>query len=123
MFDGKIVISDRYFFSCLANLNARGYKNDKWIYEIAEFIPKPDLAFFLDVPLELAIDRVRQRVTEKDRWININLHKNLREEYINICHANSGILINSSGTSESSFEQVWNEVYKKMKEKRCNING
>lgn len=31
---GNVVISDRYFYSCLANLRARGYKKDRWIYEI-----------------------------------------------------------------------------------------
>ena len=32
---GEIVISDRYFYYCLANLRARGYEKDKWIYEVA----------------------------------------------------------------------------------------
>ena len=32
MKDGNIVISDRYFYSCLANLRARGFEKDKWIY-------------------------------------------------------------------------------------------
>ena len=38
MIKGKIVISDRYFYSCLANLRARGFMKDKWIYEIAESV-------------------------------------------------------------------------------------
>ena len=33
---GKTVLSDRYFYSCLANLRARGFTQDRWIYEIAE---------------------------------------------------------------------------------------
>ena len=37
MEQGKVVISDRYFYSCLANLRARGYKKDKWIYEICRY--------------------------------------------------------------------------------------
>ena len=45
---GKIVLSDRYFYSCLANLRARGFKQDEWIYEISESVFKPDAAFFLD---------------------------------------------------------------------------
>ena len=62
---GKWVISDRYFYSCLANLRARGYREDRWIYEIAEYIPKPDIAFFLDVGVDEAIRRVRSREEEK----------------------------------------------------------
>ena len=38
---GKIVICDRYFYSCLANLRARGYINDEWIYEISENLRSP----------------------------------------------------------------------------------
>ena len=34
---GRLVISDRYFYSCLANLRARGYTEDRWIYEVADF--------------------------------------------------------------------------------------
>lgn len=65
MQSGEIVISDRYFYSCLANLRARGFKNDAWIYEIAKSIVKPDIAFFFDVPVETAIKRVRSRAAEK----------------------------------------------------------
>ena len=69
MANGRIVISDRYFYSCLANLRARGYKYDEWIYEIAESVVCPDLAFFFDVPVEIAVARVRSRQEEKDRYI------------------------------------------------------
>ena len=67
--EGKIVISDRYFYSCLANLRARGYIKDKWIYEISKLIIKPDIAFFFDVPVKTAVARVRKRPDEKDRYI------------------------------------------------------
>ena len=61
MRSGKIVLSDRYFYSCLANLRARGFEHDKWIYEISESVIKPDVAFFFDVPVEEAVARVRRR--------------------------------------------------------------
>ena len=55
MAQGKVVISDRYFYSCLANLRARGFENDQWIYEIAESVVKPDVAFFFDISVEEAV--------------------------------------------------------------------
>ena len=62
----------------LANLCARGYERDRWIYEIAkQSIPAPDLAFFLDVPVETAVARVRQRPEEKDRYIDMELQNKL----------------------------------------------
>ena len=96
MESGNLVISDRYFYSCLANLRARGFQNDRWIYEIAKSIVKPDLAFFLDVPVEIAVKRVRSRAAEKDRYIDMELQYKLRKEYIRICKANGGILISTA---------------------------
>ena len=112
MEEGKIVISDRYFYSCLANLRSRGFENDKWIYEIAESVVKPDVAFFFDVPVETAIKRVRSRPEEKDRYIDIDLQHKLREEYIEICKANNGVLISTEMPIEESYQIVKNEVRK-----------
>lgn len=104
--DGKIVISDRYFYSCLANLRARGYCNDNWIYEVASFIPKPDISFFLDVSVETAIKRVKSRETEKERWIDIPLQYKLREEYLTICKSIKGTLIESCNSEDNTFSEI-----------------
>ena len=112
--EGKTVICDRYFYSCLANLRARGYTKDKWIYEISKAIPKPDLAFFLDVPVDIAIARVRQRPEEKDRYIDVDLQHKLFEEYRRICKKNKGILLASDKSEEDTFSEVLknlNELY------------
>lgn len=110
MEQGKIVISDRYFYSCLANLRARGFENDKWIYEIAESIVKPDVAFFFDVSVETAVKRVRNRIEEKDRYIDMELQYRLRDEYIRICRANNGVLISTEAPIEDCYAIVKNEV-------------
>ena len=102
--------------SCLANLRARGFKKDKWIYEIAEHVIKPDIAFFLDVPADLAIERVRSRPHEKDKYIDIDLQYKLRNEYIDICKKNGGILISSTSSPDKTYEQVWKAVEKFLEE-------
>lgn len=112
---GNIVISDRYFYSCLANLRARGFEKDGWIYEIAESVIEPDIAFFFDVPVETAVARVRKRPDEKDRYIDMDLQYKLRKEYINICKANGGVLISTEQDKEKSYEQVKRIVEKVMK--------
>lgn len=115
MSEGKIVISDRYFYSCLANLRARGFKCDKWIYEIAESLIKPDVAFFFDVPVETAVRRVRSRTEEKDRYIDMELQYRLRDEYIKICKANNGILISTEMPIEKCYDIVKSEVERVIK--------
>lgn len=114
MNEGKIVVSDRYFYSCLANLRARGFTSDQWIYEIAESVVEPDIAFFFDVPVETAVARVRQRPKEKDRYIDMELQYKLRDEYINICQANNGVLISTELPKEECFKIVKETIERKI---------
>ena len=110
MKQGKLVLSDRYFYSCLANLRARGFEEDAWIYEIAESVIKPDIAFFFDVPAEEAVARVRRRPEEKDRYIDMELQYKLRKEYVDICTANGGILISTMQPEDECYDIVKNAV-------------
>lgn len=104
---GKTVICDRYFYSCLANLCARGYEGDKWIYEISESIIEPDAAFFLDVPVETAISRVRARESEKNRFIDTKLQYRLRDFYIAEAYLNRGILLSTTESEEKTAHDVY----------------
>lgn len=115
MLQGHIVISDRYFYSCLANLRARGFKQDQWIYEVVKTVIQPDVAFFFDIPVETAIARVRSRPAEKDRYIDMQLQHKLHDEYIEICKANNGVLISTEGPIEDSYAIVKKEVERVLK--------
>ena len=114
---GKIVLSDRYFYSCLANLYARGFEQDHWIYEISQFVIKPDIAFFFDVPVETAVARVRQRPEERDRYIDMELQYRLREQYVSICQANDGVLLSTQESPEETYRHVINIVKKVMEDR------
>lgn len=113
---GKVVISDRYFYSCLANLLARGFENDRWIYEIAESVIKPDIAFFFDLPVPLAVSRVRNRPDEKDRYIDMELQYRLREKYREICQLNGGVFVSTEQPEEETYRLVWDKVKKLLGE-------
>lgn len=119
MKQGQLVLSDRYFYSCLANLRARGFDNDQWIYEIAESVVQPDIAFFFDVPVEMAVSRVRSRAAEKNRYIDIDLQYKLREEYLDICRTNGGVLIPTILSEEESYALVKQEVRKVLNNDEC----
>lgn len=112
---GKIVLSDRYFYSCLSNLRARGFEEDKWIYEIAESVIKPDMAFFFDVPVQEAVARVRRRPEEKDRYIDMDLQYKLRREYVDICTANHGVLISTMMSEDECYDIVKSTVKEILK--------
>lgn len=116
---GDVVISDRYFYSCLANLRARGFTSDQWIYEIAHFIQKPTVSFFLDVPVELAVQRVRQRREERNRYIDMELQYRLREEYLQIAEAADGVVISTNRPEEESFQSIVNAVESYIGYQKC----
>ena len=110
MRQGKIVLSDRYFYSCLANLRARGFERDRWIYEIARSVIRPDLSFFFDLPVETAIARVRSRASERNRYIDVELQHRLRKEYQRICRESGGVLISTECSPEESYVMVKTQV-------------
>jgi dTMP kinase len=78
--EGKIVVSDRYFYSSIAYQGARG-ADIQWIKTVNYFAIKPDIAFYLDVPPEVGLSRKKNgdtrisyleediRTTEKVRAI------------------------------------------------------
>lgn len=103
---GGIVLSDRYFYSCLANLRARGYENDQWIYEVSQWLVKPDIAFFFDVSVEKAIERIRRRPDEKTRYIDVKLQEKLHHQYQLICNENNGVMIPTECSEQESYAMV-----------------
>lgn len=112
--EGRIVISDRYYYSCLANLLARGYTKEQWIYEIAASVIRPDIAFFLDVPVETAVQRVRARAAEKNRYIDMALQYRLRAHYIEMARLNGGILLSTLKGEGDTARRVGGAVIKRV---------
>lgn len=107
---GQTVICDRYYFSCLANLIARGYPGDKWIYEISACIPRPDISFFLDVDTDVAGSRVHSRPDERNRYIDAEFQKKLRSVFKTICSDNDGVLISTERPLKECLCRIFSEV-------------
>jgi dTMP kinase len=57
---GKAVICDRYVFATIVLFTERGIDND-FLVRINEGIPRPDFAFYLDVPTPILQQRLRAR--------------------------------------------------------------
>ena len=58
---------------------------------------------------------MRKRPEEKDRYIDMGLQYRLREEYINICKKNKGVLISTELSEEESYKQVKQALERMMK--------
>lgn len=88
-----------------------------WIYEIAKSIRKPDVAFFLNVTVDEAIRRVRERPEEKDRYIDIELQKRLHDLYVSIARENGGVVVSTLMSEDTCFKRIIFEVEKLLNNK------
>ncbi len=62
--DGKIVVTDRYYFSSVAYQGARGLDWQYILKENEKIAIAPNLVIFLDVPVDVALDRIASERTE-----------------------------------------------------------
>jgi len=84
---GKIVLSDRYYFSSLAYQGAAGVDNN-WIKEMNRFALKPDLAVLLDILPEYSLHRLKRR---RSIYEDSDYLRKVREIYIKL--VNKGELV------------------------------
>jgi dTMP kinase len=54
---GAVVCADRYAYTAFARDVVRGVDR-AWVHNLYRFAPKPDLAFYFKVPLEVALGRI-----------------------------------------------------------------
>ena len=64
--EGKVVVSDRCVYSSLAYQGAAGLDLD-WIEEINIFALPSDLAFYISVPPEVVVNRIRRKKSVMER--------------------------------------------------------
>lgn len=102
LMEGKIVVSDRYLFSSLAYQGAAGLNID-WIRKVNEYAVKPDLAIFIDVAPEVAIERLKPT---KSVMENLENERKVREIYLKLVE--NGELIKVNGNR--SKREISNEI-------------
>ena len=112
--NGKWVVADRYADSTLAyqgggrglSVNALDEINNFGTYTL-----KPDITFFIDVPIEKADERMsvsRDRIEKEGS----NFQQRVRDQYLTI-HAKDPdrvVLINGEQSIDKVFEDVWSAM-------------
>ncbi len=81
--DGKVVISDRYFYSSLAYQWARGLDLD-WLIDLNRFAIRPDLTILLDLPVKESMKRINGRSIKTEFDKIAELQKKVRENYLQL---------------------------------------
>jgi dTMP kinase len=72
---GMIVLADRYVFTAFARDVVRGC-DPLWVRRIYQFAPRPDRAFYFNVPIEVSIARVlsgRAKIKDYEAGMDLKL--------------------------------------------------
>ncbi|MBM4240331.1 MAG: dTMP kinase [Euryarchaeota archaeon] len=85
---GKIVISDRCFFSSMVYQD-----EEEWISKINKFVKKPDIVILLDLNAETAL----KRCEGKDHFENKIFLERIRDQYLELAE-NSGFFVVNANT-------------------------
>ncbi len=91
---GKVVISDRYYYSNWVYQSVEGIDLD-WLVGINKFFPKPDLVFLIDVSPETAIERIKsERAGRMEKFEKTRTLELLREKYLEIAKKERIAIVN-----------------------------
>ncbi len=111
--DGKIVICDRYIFTSLANMQARGYREEDWFFDAAKHLLKPTVTFLAYVAPEIAIRRIKSRPEECDRHLDEELLNNVAVEFYNMAKEQNFTVLDTSRQPQTAFSVVRETLEKK----------
>ena len=116
--EGKIIICDRYLYTSIANMCARGYRDEKWFFDACKEIIRPDLSFLCYVEPALAIQRIRARPEECNRHLNEKLLYGVAKEFLAMREQAEFCVLDTSREANESFEQVRNVLEQYFEGKR-----
>lgn len=119
---GRIVMSDRYFYSTLAYQGAAGVDLD-WIREINWFAPKPDLCILFDLLPDISLYRTKRRRTiyEDEDYL-----RKVRKIYLSLVEQEGFIKINADRPQKVIQDEVSviiNNFLKARDEQRSTPDG
>lgn len=80
---GMIVLADRYVYTAFARDVVRGCDRD-WVRKVYGFAPRPDIAFYFRVPIEVSVKRLtqaRQVIKDFEAGMDLNLHPDPVESF------------------------------------------
>lgn len=110
--EGKIVISDRYYYSTLAyQLN-----EEEWQAYASKFLLKPNIVFIIDVPAEIAMQRLKERYKKegekKAYFEKLKILKEVRKKFLLIPnYLNDNIkIIDGNRPIKTIFEDIKKEI-------------
>jgi len=105
--EGKVVLLDRYYYSSMAYQGSRGVPLG-WIREINRYVPRPDLAVYLDVPPEEGLRR--KHGSSWRRFEEVSILERVRETYLRLVDAGELRLVDATRSPEEVVDEVMSLV-------------
>ena len=106
--DGTVVLMDRYYYSSMAYQVAGGIDVED-IREKHVFAPRPDVVLIFDLPVSVALERVKGH-SDADEFEKEEHLEKVREAYLDLENDPLVRIVDATGTPEEIFEDVWRLV-------------
>ena len=106
--DGAVVLMDRYYYSSMAYQVAGGIDVEE-IREKHVFAPRPDVVLIFDLPVSVALERVKGH-SDADEFEKEEHLEKVREAYLDLENDPLVRIVDATGTPEEIFEDVWRLV-------------
>ena len=106
--DGTVILMDRYYYSSMAYQVAGGIDVEE-IREKHAFAPKPDVVLIFDLPVSVALERVKGH-SDADEFEKEEHLEKVREAYLDLGNDPLVRIVDATGTPEEIFEDVWRLV-------------
>ncbi len=124
---GYLVLADRYIFTAFARDAVRGVDRD-WVRNLYRFAVRPDLTFFFNVPLEVALGRIlegRPKLKYYEAGMDMGydddiyqsfriFQGNVYEEYLKMAKEYGFIEINATRSPEEQQKEIRLIVQKRV---------
>jgi dTMP kinase len=106
--DGAVVLMDRYYYSSMAYQVAGGIDVED-IRKKHAFAPKPDVVLIFDLPVSVALERVKGH-SDADEFEKEEHLEKVRVAYLNLGNDPLVRIVDATGTPEEIFGNVWKSV-------------
>lgn len=109
--NSNIVLCDRYYYSTIAFQHTQGIPL-KRVIELNKNFKKPDICFILDLPAEIALERIDKSRRTKEKFEQLEFMKRLRKNFLELKNYLDDNIktIDASKNKEEVFTQIKKEI-------------
>lgn len=109
---GAIIVTQRYTYCKIASAIQSGVEHINLLKDIYSWVPKPDITFYMDMPVDMAVERIIKRGIDMETYSDLS---NFKKCYESLDEYEEFIKIDASQSVEQVQECMRNHVVKFLK--------